>query len=208
MTRLGFVINLDACCDHRGCMTACMRKNETAPGYHYMETFTSMDTSGDIGQPATYFMPFMCQHCDNPSCLPACPHDVIVKRDDGLVVMGDTEACVNCADTPCVAACPYEAIVVEPVAHRAGKCDGCADLVAQGKPPECVPNCYMRAIAFGDFDDPDDIVNVLVAQYGDNAHVLAPETGNGPSTRYLLSRRPWRDRESLYSPAWRDEAAR
>ena len=204
MTRLGVVVNLDACCDHRGCMTACMRKNGSFPGAHFIETYTAMDTSGDIDNPGTYFIPIMCQHCDRPSCASACPHGVIRKRDDGLVVMGDTDPCVGCDGTPCLDACPYDAIEFDRKEHRPGKCDGCADLVDAGGMPECVPNCFMGAIAFGDMEDEASVVSQVVGQYGANAYRLKPETGNGPGVRYLLSRRPWRDMEGLYSPAWDD----
>lgn len=204
MTRWGFVVNLDACCDHRGCMTACMRKNDSFPGAHFIETFTAMDTSGDIEQPGTYFIPIMCQHCGNPSCVPACPFDVIRKREDGLVVLESTDPCVTCADVPCVAACPYDAIEFDVKSHRIGKCDGCADLVDAGGTPECVPNCFMGAIMFGDLEDDASIASQAAEQYGPNAFVLGPETGNQPGVRYLLTRRPWKDREGLYSPAWHD----
>lgn len=204
MTRYGFSVNLDACCDHRGCMTACMRKNDSFPGAHFIETYTMMDVSGNLESPGTYFIPIMCQHCDNPSCVGACPHGVLVKRDDGLVVYGATDACVQCEGKPCAAACPYDAIEVDSRTGRIGKCDGCADIVDAGGVPECVPNCWLGTIQFGDLDDPASVPSQMIAQYGPNAHRLSPETGNGPGVHYLLTRRPWRDRENLYSPAWHD----
>ena len=181
-----------------------MRKNDAFPGAHFIETFTAMDASGDIEEPGTYFIPIMCQHCGNPSCVPACPHSVLRKRSDGLVVMDSTDPCVQCAETPCLDACPYDAIEFDRKTHRAGKCDGCADLVDAGGVPECVPNCFLGAIAFGDMEDEASIVSQVVEQYGPAAFRLKPETGNDPSVRYLLTRRPWKDMEGLYSPAWED----
>ena len=44
---------------------------------------------------------------------------------------------------------------------KAGKCDGCAELVDQGQNPVCVDSCPMRAIEFGEIDE-------LRAKYGDH----------------------------------------
>ena len=200
MTRLGFAINLDACCDHRSCMVACKRKNDAFTGACFLETFTVTDDNLD--SPNTYFIPIMCQHCAKPTCVPACSKSVIIKREDGLVVMGSTDSCTTCEGVPCVAACPYGAIDFDPVTHVVGKCDGCADLVDVGEVPACIPNCWLNTIAFGDFDDPASMVSQAIAQYGPAAHELSPETGNEPTTRYLLASKQWRDRQGLKSAAW------
>lgn len=203
MTRLGFVINLEACSDHRGCMVACKAKTNSFLGAHYIETHTVMDDNMD--KPNTYFLPLLCQHCGNPSCVAACESGVFAKREDGLVTIGDVSVCKECADTPCLKACPYGAIDLDPVGHVIGKCDGCADLVDGGGMPACIPNCWMNAISFGDLDDPDSIPSQSKAQFGPMAHQLKPETGNEPGVWYLLASKQWRDMQGIYSPAWRNE---
>lgn len=204
MTKLGFAVNLDACSDHRGCMAACKaEKGATAfLGAHFVETFTAIDDN--FPNPGTYFLPMMCQHCDRPACAAACDEGIISKREDGLVVMGDTGACKGCAH-PCVEACPYDRVFWDPKNEVAAKCDGCADRVDAGVSPACIPNCWMQAIAFGDFDDPESPVSQLVAKYGPNAHVLNEGAGTGPNVRYLLATKKWKDMEGLYSPAWHND---
>lgn len=202
MTRYAFVINLDACRDQRSCMIGCKMKTRSFLGSHFIETFTS--TTGDIENPNIYFMPVSCQHCDNPSCVRACDKGVLVKRDDGIVAVGDTSLCEQCEGKPCVKACPYNAIDFDPVDGRIGKCDMCADRVDAGQVPACAAACMNYAIYFGDMDDPDSVVSQTVAAWsvGGYVHQLKPETGNGPAVYYLLSQHEWKDAEGLRSPAW------
>ena len=202
MTKLGFVVNLDACSDHRGCMMGCKAQKKAPLGSHYIETFTALAEDAQEGN--TYFIPVMCQHCDNPACAAACEKSVFTKRTDGLVVVGDTGVCAGCAH-PCVDACPYGRVFWDELSQTAGKCDGCADLVDAGGQPACIPNCWMSAIAFGDFDDPESMVSIVANNMGDAVHVLGEDAGTSPNVRYVLSRRRWRDMKGLYSPAWHND---
>lgn len=213
MARFGFLINLELCSDMRNCMTACKREKDTELGVRYMRTYTSMDD----GYPknTTYFLPFMCQHCENPSCVGACPYGVFAKVEGGVVAVGDTAACEKCQDKPCVAACPYGAISIDSKG-QAGKCDMCLELLAQGQPPACVPNCHCMSIAFGDMDDPESPYSQALAMARAVAeaagappdaflHQLKPETGNNPAVTYVLAKKPWRDMNGLCDPAWVDK---
>lgn len=204
MTRYGFAINLNACSDMRGCMVACKRHNNSFLGSHPVETFTNM--SGDYKNPNTYFIPVMCQHCANPSCIPACPNGVLKKLDNGIVALDDTKACEHCLDKPCMKACPYDAVDLDPETGRIVKCDMCADLIAEGKLPACAAECLCRAWFFGDLDDPDSPPNQMIKNFPPQfQHVLKPETGNDPSVTYLLSYKNWDDMNNLYSPAWHND---
>lgn len=206
MTRLGFVYNLDTCSDMRGCMMACKDYTRSFLGSHYVETFTNM--SLEYPKPNTYFIPICCQHCESPSCVPACPKGVFKKRDDGIVAVGDLELCTSCKGKPCVAACPYNAIDLDPVDGKIGKCDLCADLIDKGELPKCAAGaCLTNSIMFGDFDDPESVVSQAVSAWKDAgmAYQLKTDSGNGPTNYYLLSRKTWEDMERLYSPAWHNE---
>lgn len=210
MPKLEFLINLELCSDNRGCMTACKRQKDTPFGVQYLEVCTAMDDSFPDNK--TYFIPIMCQHCDNPSCVPACPQSVFAKSPIGAVTVGDTAVCAECADKPCLAACPYGAIKLDKATGIVGKCDMCADLLAQGKPPACVPNCHCMAVGFGDVEDPASPYNQVMGMVDAMPlpreavlHKLCPETGNEPSTTYILATKPWRNMDNLYSPSWKDE---
>jgi Fe-S-cluster-containing dehydrogenase component len=186
-------------------MIRCKEKTNSFLGSHYVEVMTAM--SLDYPNPNTYFVPLSCQHCEKPSCLAACPKEVFSKREDGIVAVGNTSACESCGDKPCIRACPYNAIDLDPKTGRIGKCDMCADRVDKGEVPACAVGCLTHSILFGDFDDPDSVVSQTVASWTEVGydHQLKPETKNGPTHHYLLSKKDWQEMETFYSPAWHNE---
>lgn len=204
MTRLGFVINLDTCLDQRGCMTLCKRVKNTPMGIYNTETYTYIGSNDTFPESHSYHIPVLCQHCANPTCVPACPYGVFEKREDGIVTVGDTEQCKACGGKPCMAACPYSVIQLDPTTGKIGKCDMCADLVDEGKKPACSTTCLTQSFHWGDLDDPNSEVSQIVKAWEGYVHQLKPETGNGPAVYYLLSKKQWRDMEGLYGQAWRN----
>lgn len=120
-----------------------------------------------------HYVPTLCNHCEKPACLAACPAGAITKREDGLVLI-DPEKCTGCKD--CVAACPYGAVYFNDEQNIAQKCTGCAHLLAEGKPPRCVDVCPTEALLFGEEAE-------LKAKLK-GASVMKPETGLGPKVFY------------------------
>jgi nitrate reductase beta subunit len=39
------------------------------------------------GEVANFMLPRLCNHCDNPPCVPACPVQATYQRQDGIVVV-------------------------------------------------------------------------------------------------------------------------
>lgn len=90
----------------------------------------------------------VCQHCDDPACVPVCPTDAIFKRPDGIVILNEAD-CVGCR--ACIAVCPYNAIAFDEDNEKAIKCNMCYHRVDQGLYPACADNvCLAHCIYFGD----------------------------------------------------------
>jgi anaerobic dimethyl sulfoxide reductase subunit B (iron-sulfur subunit) len=102
------------------------------------------------------YMIFPCWHCLNPVCVPACPTGAILKRDaDGIVVV-DSEACSGneACDEKCLKACPYNAPQFGPErGAKMRKCNYCLDRFTQGKLPNCIEACPVRALDAGPLEE-------------------------------------------------------
>ncbi len=112
----------------------------------------------------------LCNHCENPPCVRACPTQATFKRaSDGIVLM-DFHRCIGCRF--CMAACPYGSRSFNFRDPRTGlkdkeinrkfptrmmgvveKCNFCAERLAVGQMPACV-EASNGAIIFGDLKDP------------------------------------------------------
>ncbi len=98
--------------------------------------------------------PMQCMHCNNPSCLTVCPHDVI--QHEGHFVKVYEEKCVGCGC--CSLVCPYGAIkmveqdIPETQINQqiAIKCDLCCE---SEDGPACVQICPSDAICLIDYNE-------------------------------------------------------
>ena len=137
----------------------------------------------DSVQPAgTYVLPRLCNHCDEPPCVPVCPVSATYKRADGIVVVNN-ERCVGCAY--CVQACPYDARFINHETNKADKCTFCAHRVEAGLLPACVETCVGGARIFGDLNDPNGVLRQQLDANKDKLKVLKPEQGTKPQVYYI-----------------------
>ncbi|MFC1672680.1 4Fe-4S dicluster domain-containing protein [Pseudomonadota bacterium] len=112
------------------------------------------------------------------------------KRPDGMVLI-DTEQCIGCGK--CIDACPYGVRSFNPFVkagkdpskQAADKCDFCKERVANGIDPSCVNTCQGRARIFGDLNDPNSEVAMLVKEHNLAKNVLLPEEGTDPHVFYI-----------------------
>lgn len=80
----------------------------------------------------------------------------------------------------------YDGRLVAGSGHFKGtmeKCTFCAHRLAKGLDPACVANCPVRALHFGDFEDPKSDVSLLVAR--NTSFRLLEDAGTEPNVRYI-----------------------
>ena len=144
--------------------------------------------------------PVLCNHCDNPSCVKACPTKAtFVNPTNGIVAM-DFHRCIGCRF--CMAACPFGARSFNwqdprpfikkynaefPTRMRGvvEKCNFCGERLALGLEPACVEACKgTGAMVFGDLNDPNsEISKVLDKEY---TIQRKPSAGTVPSVFYIV----------------------
>lgn len=94
-----------------------------------------------------FFVPKICNHCDNPPCVQVCPVGATFQSKDGVVLV-DKKYCIGCRY--CIQACPYGARFLHPVTRTAEKCTFCYHRIVYGKLPACVEACPTQARVFGE----------------------------------------------------------
>ena len=129
-----------------------------------------------------YMLPRLCNHCDNPPCVPVCPVGATFKAATGEVLI-NSDHCVGCGY--CVQACPYDARFINEDTGTADKCTFCAHRLEAGLLPACVETCVGGARIFGDLADPkSEVSKILVARKAD-VRVLKPDQNTNPNVYYL-----------------------
>lgn len=88
------------------------------------------------------YLPRICNHCLNPSCVAACPSGAIYKRaEDGVVLVNENKCR---AWRMCVAACPYKKVYYNWSTGKSEKCILCFPRLETGQAPACAHSCVGR----------------------------------------------------------------
>ena len=180
MTRIGFVMDLDRCSGCQSCEVACKYENGLALGEYWSKVITvgPMGTYPDIQM---YWLPVNCQQCENPPCIDVCPTGASYRDSENGLVLVDKDTCIGCKS--CLGACPYNVRQFNEEKQLVEKCTTCFHL----DEPLCVRNCPGACRFIGDLDDPSsEVSKILAAADPSTIHQLS-DSGNGPSTYYLLS---------------------
>lgn len=88
------------------------------------------------------YLPRICEHCINPSCVSACPSGAMYKRDEDGIVLVDQNACR--AWRHCVSSCPYKKVYFNWQTNKAEKCTLCFPRIEAGMPTICSETCVGR----------------------------------------------------------------
>lgn len=180
----GMLIDVRKCIGCQACTIACINENDVPEGsFRTIVSTYSVKQNDQAGQPAgTYVLPRLCNHCDNPPCVPVCPVGATFKRADGLVLI-DGDRCVGCGY--CVLACPYDARFINHQTGKADKCTFCGHRLEAGLLPACVETCVGGARIFGDLNDPKGELRLRMNAASEQLKVLKPELGTKPNVYYI-----------------------
>ena len=141
----------------------------------------------DIHPMWMFYMARICNHCDHPACLAACPRKAVYKREEDGIVLVDQERCRGYQE--CVRACPYKKVFFNIISRTSEKCIGCYPRVENGEVALCVESCIGK-IRFHSFlttqgkpreDNPIDYI-VKIRKL---ALPLYPQFGTGPNVYYI-----------------------
>ena len=198
MAHYAIVVDLDRCIGCHGCEIACKNENNIALG-EYWNKVVERGPFGEYPDLEMYFLPTMCQQCQDAPCVNVCPTGASYRDADGMVLV-DKEKCIGCKS--CIMACPYgaryyrenedgyfgtelneyEAVMYTAMPQgRVDKCTFCVDRIDAGgnEPRACVAACPAGARVFGDLE-------TLKKQAESAAGFqLLPDEGANPSVWYL-----------------------
>ena len=199
----GFLVDTTRCIGCTRCVESCVEENEVPAGFlrTWVERYTYFEdgtvrVDGHSEEPPyaypelseedkkritkSFFVPKLCNHCENTPCVQVCPVHASYISPEGVVLV-DPNQCVGCSY--CVQACPFGTRFINPRTNAADKCTWCYHRVRRGLDPACVEACPTEARMFGNIADP----NSPIRKRMDAARidVLKSYLGTAPRTRYI-----------------------
>ncbi|WP_019633354.1 nitrate reductase subunit beta [Actinomadura atramentaria] len=102
----------------------------------------AQDVRLDYERVFMFYLPRICEHCLNPSCMAACPSGAIYKREEDGIVLVDQDRCRGWR--MCVTGCPYKKVYFNHRTGKAEKCTFCYPRVEVGLPTVCSETCVGR----------------------------------------------------------------
>jgi nitrate reductase beta subunit len=96
----------------------------------------------EVERVSMFYLPRMCNHCANPSCVASCPSGALYKRGEDGIVLINQEMCKGWR--ACVAACPYKKIYYNWKTGKSEKCILCYPKLETGQIPNCFQSCVGR----------------------------------------------------------------
>lgn len=206
--RWAFLVDIQKCVGCGFCVKACKKENEipydapvsrtwveryvvTRDGKSHIDTpmggrdgFTGNTIHGQEMNPdditKAFFVPKLCNQCENPPCVQVCPVGATYQTKDGVVLV-DRKWCIGCGY--CIMACPYGVRFFHPIHKVAEKCTFCYHRITKGMESACVQACPFGARQLGNLKDPDDpVAKVIMTQ---RVSILKDEYGTTPHVFYI-----------------------
>jgi nitrate reductase beta subunit len=134
-----------------------------------------------------FYLARICNHCDHPACLAACPRKAIYKREEDGIVLVDQERCRGYQH--CIEACPYKKVFFNVINKASEKCIGCFPRVEQGNVALCVESCIGKIRLHGFLSTQEEPREDNPLDYIIKIRKLAlpcyPQFGTGPNVFYI-----------------------
>ncbi|MBI5098782.1 MAG: 4Fe-4S dicluster domain-containing protein [Nitrospirae bacterium] len=127
-----------------------------------------------------FFVPKLCNQCENPPCVQVCPVGATYKTTDGVILI-DRKWCIGCGY--CIQSCPYGVRFFHPVYKVAEKCTFCYHRITKGMKTACVEACPFGARQIGNLRDRNDPVAKIVLS--ERVAVLKDAFGTKPQVYYI-----------------------
>ncbi|GAB2517806.1 nitrate reductase subunit beta [Paramicrobacterium agarici] len=96
----------------------------------------------EFEQSFMFYLPRICEHCLNPSCVASCPSGAMYKRAEDGIVLVDQDQCRGWR--MCVSGCPYKKVYFNHKTGKAEKCTLCYPRIEVGLPTVCSETCVGR----------------------------------------------------------------
>jgi tetrathionate reductase subunit B len=201
----GYVVDTRKCIGCGRCANACKLENHVPfdqPVYRtwierYRVTGEGRDETTNIDSPnggidgftddvpaenikKAFYVPKICNHCENPPCVQVCPVGATYETEDGVVLV-DFDYCIGCRY--CIQGCPYGARYFNTEKGTADKCTWCYHRITKGLLPACVQACPVGARKFGDLKDPESEINKILDT--ERINVLKADLGTKPKVYYV-----------------------
>ncbi len=197
----GMGVDVERCIGCGRCAAACKIENDVPVEPYFVNTWVEryvIRVSGEVevdspnagidGFPPladeegifkTFFVPKLCNHCEEAPCVQVCPVGATFTTQDGVVLVDD-EYCIGCRY--CIQACPYGARYLHPEKHVAAKCTFCYHRLVQGLVPACVEVCPTEARVFGELEGRPTPLNRF--RRFNTLQVLKPHLNTKPKVFY------------------------
>ncbi|WP_022850881.1 4Fe-4S dicluster domain-containing protein [Limisalsivibrio acetivorans] len=182
--KFGMAYIVDRCVDCKACMVACKAEWDV-PEDHFRTHIHTGIKPEKREKPSMDFLPHQCNHCDVAPCVTVCPTKASHKREDGIVFVTRSK-CVGCKY--CIASCPYDARFFNHDIGVAEKCTFCLPRALEGKEPACATTCPGNVRVFGDLNDPESEISVLLKDAAEkrlNVWKLRTDLGTEPNIFYV-----------------------
>ncbi|MBM2831931.1 MAG: 4Fe-4S ferredoxin [Dehalococcoidia bacterium] len=211
----GFIADTEKCIGCGRCVVACKQENKVPWDEEYNRTWVERYVITEDGETLvdspnagrdgfaeatknseyqnleirkSFFVPKLCNQCEQPPCVTVCPVGATYRTKDGVVLVNQ-EHCIGCRY--CVQACPYGARYMLPDAAQThfgqvrvvDKCTWCYHRIQKGLLPACVEVCPVGARVFGDMRDPESPVRKILREK--RVYVLKPDLGTEPKVYYV-----------------------